>query len=165
VVAEEQELYRKGVERDTLRKQFRELNRSAWAVVRFPLATPDRDSAATIENALRDAKAAVDIAVSPTDRLESLNTLGVAQFRAGMYADAIETLRSVESEFTNARRGEDTVNIVFIAMAQRRLGLHEEAARTRAQYEARRSQHERLRIGDEYSAWHAEFLAEFGLSE
>jgi serine/threonine protein kinase/tetratricopeptide (TPR) repeat protein len=165
VVAEEQELYRKGVERDKLRKQSRELNRSAWAVVRFPATTPDRDSAAMIEKALRDARAAVDIAVSSSDRLDSLNTVGVAQFRAGLYAEAVQTLQAVESEYTKSGRGEDTVNMVFIAMAQRRLGLHADAARTRAQYEARRARHERLRIGDEYSAWHAEFLAEFGLSE
>ena len=64
-------------------KEARRLNEATWPVVRSALVAP---SAAA--QALADARRAVEIA--PDGAI--LNTLGVAQYRAGLYEEALVTL-------------------------------------------------------------------------
>jgi dipeptidyl aminopeptidase/acylaminoacyl peptidase len=98
-----------------------QLNEIAWKVVK----TPDRSKGA-YALALRQAEAAVRLA--PGDG-NLLNTLGVAQYRAGMYDKAVATL--TESEKLNA--GEDgahPADLAFLAMAQHQLSKKERAQAT-----------------------------------
>src|SRR5262249_39911128 len=58
-----------------------------------------------------------------------LNTLGVAQYRVGRYADALATL--TESEMLNAtKEGWFPADLAFLAMTQHQLGKKDEAKAT-----------------------------------
>jgi WD40 repeat protein len=90
----------------------RALNEAAWKVVKARDA--GREACAL---ALRHAEAASRAA--PDDGL-ILNTLGVAQYRAGRYADALAAL--TKSEKLNAtREGSNPSDVAFLAMAQHHL--------------------------------------------
>ncbi|MGE5360669.1 MAG: protein kinase domain-containing protein [Bacteroidales bacterium] len=86
------------------------LNSRAWSVVSRPDA-----GAEAYRLALRRAERAVQLA--PEDA-SYLNTLGVARYRAGAYRDAIATLNRAAS----ARRAPAPEDLVFMAMANQRLG-------------------------------------------
>ena len=90
-------------------------NNRAWELVTSPGSAPDP------ERALNLARRAVELA--PKETLY-LNTLGVAQYRAGQYAQATATLeRSLA-----AGRGEfDAFDLFFLAMAHHRQGQREQA--------------------------------------
>jgi hypothetical protein len=89
------------------------LNYSAWAVVRRRDADKDAYVAA-----LHRAAAAVRLAPGSGT---ILNTLGVAQYRMGNYAEALETLE--RSEKMNAtKEGSFPEDLAFLAMAHRQLG-------------------------------------------
>jgi tetratricopeptide (TPR) repeat protein len=98
------------------------LNIAAWEVVKEP-SRPTEDYL----RALRSAQVA-----SESDRDDGfiLNTLGVAQYRAGEYEQAIQTLtRSLD---LNAKANGGTphpADVAFLAIAQHQLGRTDEARR------------------------------------
>jgi hypothetical protein len=96
------------------------LNSASWQIV----ASPDRSEEA-YARALRDAEAASQLL--PEDGM-ILNTLSVAQFRAGRFAKALETL--IRSDALNSASAGWSIpaDLAFIAMAHHRLG-HDSAAR------------------------------------
>ncbi len=118
-----------------------ELNNTSWYICR------DLDrSAEEYARALQLAEQACAIEPSGT----YLNTLGVAQYRMGHYAEALATLQRADP--LNRGIPED---IAFLAMAQHQLG-NEEAAREQLQ-RLRRVMSERRRFND---AEARQFLAE-----
>jgi tetratricopeptide (TPR) repeat protein len=94
-------------------------NHLAWALVTAPGSTRDA------QRALSLARRAVELA--PTQGMY-LNTLGVAQYRAGHYAEAITTL---EKSLAAGKGAFDALDLFFLAMARYRLG---EIARARADF-------------------------------
>jgi hypothetical protein len=91
-----------------------DLNGEAWR-----LATDADPAQRNPAEALRLAEEAVQ--ARPSDG-SMINTLGVAYYRAGKFAEAIETLdRSIEVRGFNAEDG------FFLAMAHARLGRHDQA--------------------------------------
>jgi tetratricopeptide (TPR) repeat protein len=93
-------------------------NNDAWMVVRSPRQTPEAYAAA-----LKHAEAAVQAA---PDNGYFINTLGVAQYRMGQYAEALETL--TKSDKLNAtKNGSIPADVAFLAMVRYRLGQKEEA--------------------------------------
>jgi hypothetical protein len=93
----------------------RALNHASWRIASSPGATPEE-----YLRALRYAEAAAR--VSPED-LNILNSLGVAQYRAGKHQMAAETLAHCDRH----REHPDPGDLAFLAMAQHRLGQHKEA--------------------------------------
>jgi tetratricopeptide (TPR) repeat protein len=98
------------------------LNEAAWAVVKNRDAGKD-----AYTTALRRAEGAGRLA--PGDG-NSLNTLGVAQYRVGSYAKALETLE--QSEKLNAAKGPLAEDLAFLAMAHQQLGHTDQAQATLA---------------------------------
>ena len=88
----------------------RSYNDRAWALATGPAASRDP------EEALASARKAV--ALAPGSAMY-FNTLGVAQFRAALYADAIETL---EKSLALSQGKYDGFNLFFLAMSRRKLG-------------------------------------------
>jgi eukaryotic-like serine/threonine-protein kinase len=82
----------------------------AWEMATGPIALRDH------ERALDFARKAV--ALSPKSAFY-LNTLGVAQFRAGLYADAIGTL---EKSLAASAGENDIFDLYFLAMARQKVG-------------------------------------------
>jgi hypothetical protein len=102
----------------THEEDVRGANDAAWKVVARPGAGKDAYALA-----LRRAEVAVRLA--PLDG-NTLNTLGVAQYRVGRYADALATL--LKSEKLNAAKtGSEPSDLAFLAMAQHQLGKKDEA--------------------------------------
>jgi dipeptidyl aminopeptidase/acylaminoacyl peptidase len=95
------------------------VNVNAWYVVSVPDETPE-----AYAKALRWAKAA---ARAVPDDGNYLNTLGAAQFRCGMYEEAIETLLRSDALYVETGGGEQPANAAFIAMAHYKLGRTERA--------------------------------------
>ena len=56
-----------------------------------------------------------------------LDTLGTAQYRVGMYEDALKTLTKVDKMRTDNDEGPDPTNVAFMAMTLHKLGRTEEA--------------------------------------
>jgi len=87
-----------------------QLNNLAWRLATGPPA-------------LRDPERAVSLARKAVDQTSSsavyLNTLGVALYRAGQYAEAIPTL---ERSLTAGEGQSDAFDLFFLAMARHRLG-------------------------------------------
>jgi tetratricopeptide (TPR) repeat protein len=103
------------------RKKGRDLNETSWKVVKARDASKD-----AYARALYDAETAVRLA--PEDG-NILNTLGVAQYRVGRYADALDTL--TKSEKLNVTEGRSHPgDLAFLAMAQHQLGKKDEARTT-----------------------------------
>jgi Tfp pilus assembly protein PilF len=76
--------------------------------------------------ALRQAEVAVRLAPG---NAPILNTLGVAQYRVGRYADALATL--TKSEKLNAtQEGPHPADLAFLTMVRHRLGQKDEAKAT-----------------------------------
>jgi Flp pilus assembly protein TadD len=102
----------------------------AWIVVREPRRNPEAYAAA-----LKQAEAAVQ---AEPDNGYFINTLGVAQYRMGQYAEALATL--TKSDKLNAKKsGSIPADLAFLAMVRHRLGQKEEAnallARLRAYFQ------------------------------
>jgi Flp pilus assembly protein TadD len=97
------------------------LNDAAWNAVKVQGASKD-----ACARALSLADAAVRL--SPENG-NILNTLGVAQYRAGRYADALTTL--MKSEKLNAtQKGSPPSDLAFLAMTQHQLGKKDQARAT-----------------------------------
>jgi WD40 repeat protein/tRNA A-37 threonylcarbamoyl transferase component Bud32 len=95
------------------------LNNTAWGIVVKPNAEPS-----AYRLALRQAEAACRVV--PQDG-SLLNTLGVAQYRTGMYKEAIATLLRA-NELNSARyRGSTPLDLAPLAMAYFQLGQTEKA--------------------------------------
>jgi tetratricopeptide (TPR) repeat protein len=94
-------------------------NNAGWSLA----ASPGRDAEDYLR-AVRLAEAACRLA---PDNGNFLNTLGVAQYRAGKYAEALDTL--TRSDKSNAARHKTSLpaDVAFIAMAHHRLGQGEKA--------------------------------------
>jgi WD40 repeat protein/serine/threonine protein kinase len=100
-----------------------ELTNAAWKAVKTRDA--GKDSYAL---ALRQAEAAVKVAPGIGF---TYNTLGIAQYRMGRYADALATLR--KSEKLNATKdGSKPADLAFLAMSEHQLGKGDEAKATLA---------------------------------
>jgi WD domain, G-beta repeat len=95
------------------------LNNTAWATV----ARPDADPAA-YRLALRQAEASSRAV--PEDG-SILNTLGVAQYRVGMYKKAVATLVRADKLNSARYRGSTPMDLAPLAMAYFQLGRTEEA--------------------------------------
>jgi WD40 repeat protein len=95
------------------------LNDASWAVVRRPDA-----GAAAYRRALRVAEAACRLA--PNHGF-FLNTLGVAQYRAGKYQEALATLKRSEGLNAQPPLASIPADLAFLALTQYRLGRTEEA--------------------------------------
>jgi eukaryotic-like serine/threonine-protein kinase len=95
------------------------LNDDSWRVVRRPDGSP-----ADYDRALRQAEEACRLAPNAG---QMLNTLGAAQYRAGKYAEAAETL--TRSHKINSARNREPIpaDLAFLAMAYRKLGRPERA--------------------------------------
>jgi hypothetical protein len=97
-----------------------ECNNAGWALVREP-----GQSDATYQRGLRLAKAACRL---EPENGAFLNTLGVAQYRCGLMAEALATLTR-----TSAMNEEkEPSDLAFLALAQHRLGQSEKAHDTLA---------------------------------
>jgi Tfp pilus assembly protein PilF len=94
------------------------LNGYAWDVVKAGGAGKDAYALA-----LRRAEAAVRRA---PDNGSFLNTLGVAQYRTGRYAEALQTLRKSE-KLNTPTIGLQPADLAFLAMALYQLGKKDEA--------------------------------------
>ena len=93
-----------------LPKDAKALNERAWAYATGPIAQRDPERAVAL------ARRAV--ALAPGQQL-TLNTLGVALYRAGQYAEAIAVLE----QSLAAGKGEfDAFDLFFLAMAHQKLG-------------------------------------------
>jgi tetratricopeptide (TPR) repeat protein len=108
-------------ERKTARNDPEYWNNTAWAVVRSP-----RENPGAYAQALRQAVAAVQ--AEPNNGYY-INTLGVAQYRGGQYADALATLTKSE-KLNTTKEGAHPADLAFLAMAQYQLGQKEEAKAT-----------------------------------
>jgi WD40 repeat protein len=100
-------------------------NEAAWTIARQPGLPADRYQAA-----LRHAQTACRLAPNTGP---FLNTLGVAQYRCGLHAEAVQTL--TRSQPMNARRVglltllPEPSDVAFLAMAHHQLRHKDEAAR------------------------------------
>jgi tetratricopeptide (TPR) repeat protein len=98
-----------------------QLNETAWIIVKVHNAGKD-----AYARALRQAEVAVRL--TPGNGL-ILNTLGVAQYRAGRYAEALATLTKSE-ELNATKEGSHPTDLAFLAMAQYQLGNKDVAKAT-----------------------------------
>jgi WD40 repeat protein len=97
------------------------LNRLAWDVVRKPGADPD-----AYRLALRRIEVASRLA---PDRPDLINTLGVAHYRAGNYAEAVRVLERSDTLARKKSPKGKPEDVAFLAMAHFRLGHRDEARR------------------------------------
>ncbi len=94
-----------------------ELNNESWRAVRHP-----RRGLHGFELALRQAQAACE--QKPNDGTY-LNTLGIAQYRCGLYKEALETLTKSD-QFNAKENGSIPADLAFLAMAHHHLGNKDE---------------------------------------
>jgi WD40 repeat protein/serine/threonine protein kinase len=115
---------------ETLPENATRLNDASWAVIRQP-----GGGAAAYQRALRQAEAACRLA--PNDA-NYLNTLGVAYYRVGQYAEAVATLeKSLPGDASN---GVDACDLYFLSMCHARLG---NAAKARECFERAKDSQQR----------------------
>lgn len=100
------------------------LMEASWEIVR----RLDADGAA-YRMALQYAEKAARLA---PDNGNILNMLGVAQYRAGQYAAALETLTRSDKIQSAGRKGHHPLDLAFLAMTQHQLGQKEKAQATLA---------------------------------
>ena len=105
------------------------LNNASWEVVRQPRAAPEQ-----YRRALRGAEVACQL--KPGNGFY-LNTLGVAQYRAGCYREALATLTQAEPLNAKQFQGPIPSDLAFKAMAQHQLGQRDQAAATLARLRER----------------------------
>ena len=95
-----------------------ECNNAGWALVRDP-GRPEAD----YQRGLRLAKAACRL---EPENGAFLNTLGVAQYRCGLIAEALATL----TRSNDLNQEKEPADLAFLALAQHRLGQSEKARDT-----------------------------------
>ena len=95
-----------------------ECNDAGWALVRDP-GRPEAD----YQRGLRLAKAACRL---EPENGAFLNTLGVAQYRCGLMAEALATL----TRSNDLNKEKEPADLAFLALAQHRLGQSEKARDT-----------------------------------
>ncbi|UCG33670.1 MAG: tetratricopeptide repeat protein, partial [Phycisphaerales bacterium] len=94
------------------------LNSASWAAVKSPGWEPH-----LYELALKAAEKACELSRSSSN----LNTLGLAQYRAGRYEDALRTLRRVDARVIQASGSRLAWDVAFLAMSLFQLGRVDEA--------------------------------------
>jgi WD40 repeat protein len=99
------------------------LNDACWAVVRQPGGSP-----AACRQAVRQAEEACRI---EPEHWAFVDTLGVAQYRVGQYAAAVETLTRAERLQATRETGPIPSTLAFLAMSQYQLGQKRQARATR----------------------------------
>jgi tetratricopeptide (TPR) repeat protein len=95
------------------------LNNASWDIVRRPDA-----NATAYQLALQQAEAACGQQPKDGNRL---NTLGVAQYRLGQYAEALATLTGSVKLNADQLKGPLPADLAFLAMSHHRLGQPEQA--------------------------------------
>ena len=88
------------------------LNQQAWPVVASSASSP-----AAVTSALLQATKAAELAPANAD---TINTLGVAQYRAGKFEDALATLARSTALYAETGKAQPA-DIAFIAMAHAKL--------------------------------------------
>jgi WD40 repeat protein/tRNA A-37 threonylcarbamoyl transferase component Bud32 len=96
-----------------------QLERHSWNVVSKP-----GDSADEYHRALRYAEEARS---RQLENSEILTTLGIAQYRAGKYKEALATLRRVDQIDIKSREWREATRLAFLAMTYHQLGQAAEA--------------------------------------
>jgi len=94
-------------------------DRASRTVVRQPGAAP-----AAYRMALRQAEAACRLI---QERGDLLTTLGMAQYRVGLYPEAVATLTQADRINSVAPNGSIPADLAFLALAQHRLGQPDQA--------------------------------------
>jgi hypothetical protein len=97
-------------------------NNASWQIVRVPGATAEQYA-----QALRYAEAACRM---EPENGNSLNTLGIAQYRAGRYQEALATLTRSDQIHSKVGKGSQPADLAFLAMAQHHLGQNAQARST-----------------------------------
>jgi hypothetical protein len=110
------------LELERSRSRPKALNDAAWLVAR----ESDHDPA-TYALALRRAEASCD---DQPDFPDHLHTLGVTQYRVGLYREALATLTRTNTLFG----GREPDCLAFMALSQQKLGQQEAARQTLAQF-------------------------------
>ncbi|MEE2738188.1 MAG: hypothetical protein VX435_08190 [Planctomycetota bacterium] len=113
---------RGGIEQLSNEIAVQELNNASWETVRNPGHTK-KEYATALDN----AEQAVKLAPEET---HILNTLGVAQYRTGDYADSITTFARNETLAQNQKMAPHPSDLIFKAMALYQLHREEEARAT-----------------------------------
>jgi tetratricopeptide (TPR) repeat protein len=113
---------RGGIEQLSNEIAVQELNNASWETVRNPGHTK-KEYATALDN----AEQAVKLAPEET---HILNTLGVAQYRTGDYADSITTFAQNETLAQNQKMDPHPSDLIFKAMALYQLHREEEARAT-----------------------------------
>jgi WD40 repeat protein len=107
----------------TLAEQWAEdpqaLNDAGWQVVRVGGEAPERYA-----RALRHAEAACRL---ESENAKYLRTLGIAQYRAGRFKDALATLTRADQRNLRTNQNSDPADLAFLAMTQFQLGKKAEA--------------------------------------
>jgi hypothetical protein len=98
------------------------LNDASWAVA----CKPDAAEAAYRRALLQAEEACRRVGGNG----EWLNTLGVAQYRAGQYQAALDTLMHSEKLQTAQLKGPPPADLAFLAMAQQQVGQTDQACAT-----------------------------------
>ncbi|HJT78605.1 MAG TPA: protein kinase [Gemmataceae bacterium] len=107
---------------ETWPEDHAELNGASWDIVRSAGAPAERYA-----QALRYAEAANRL--EPENR-SYLTTLGMAQYRAGRYKDALQTLTHADQVHRQAAKQSFPADLAFLCMAQYQLGMKAEARAT-----------------------------------
>jgi tetratricopeptide (TPR) repeat protein len=104
-------------------ENFAQLSQVVWKVVMTRDAGKD-----AYDLAIRQAQAAINL--KPQDGY-LLKTLGVAQYRAGRYTDAMETLTK-SAKLNGSKQRSDRTELAFLSMTQHQLGKTDDAKATLA---------------------------------
>jgi serine/threonine protein kinase len=97
----------------------RVLNDAAWQIVRGTQSSAER-----YRWGLRLAEKATRLSPKNGDMI---NTLGVSQYRAGRYADALATLTRSQQINAGLGNASHVADLAFLALTEERLGHHEQA--------------------------------------